>query len=82
MTNTKLQHLEDLDFEWNPNDLIWNQRFEELKKYREKHDGNFPKQRESKLGLWVHNQRCGKSHRAGHTKERKAKLRKLGSFHY
>ena len=82
MTNTKLQHLEDLDFEWNPNDATWNQRFAELKKYREDNDGNFPKMRESKLGMWTHHQRNSNKTRAGHTEERKAKLRKLGSFHY
>ena len=81
MTNTKLQHLEDLEFVWHRDDAVWNQRFEELKKYRED-NGNFPKLNGSKLGRWVHHQRNSKHHRAGHTEERKAKLRKLGSFHY
>ena len=82
MTNTKLQHLEDLNFVWHRDNAAWNQRFEELKKYREDNDGNFPKSRGSKLGKWVNHQRDNKTTRAAHTEERKAKLRKLGSFHY
>ena len=81
MTNTKLQHLEDLEFVWHRDDAVWNQRFEELEKYFDE-NGNFPKLNGSKLGNWVHHQRSRKTVRAGHTEERKAKLRKLGSFHY
>ena len=82
MSNTKLQHLEDLDFVWHRHEAAWNQRYAELEKYKEEHDGNFPLLNGSKLGNWVSMQRSSKNHRAAHTEERKAKLRKLGSFGY
>ena len=82
MTNTKLQHLEDLDFEWNPNDAIWNQRFAELEKYFDENGNCNVPRKIPKLGVWTHMQRNKKCVRAAHTEERKSKLRKLGSFSY
>ena len=82
MTETKLQHLEDLDFEWNTKDAGWNQRFAELEKYFHENGNCSVSRKIPKLGRWVDHQRNSKHHRAGHTEERKAKLRKLGSFGY
>ena len=82
MTNTKLQHLEDLDFVWHRDDAVWNQRFEELKKYFDENGNCNVPRKTPKLGSWVHMQRNKKHIRAAHTEERKSKLRKLGSFHY
>ena len=82
MTNTKLQHLEDLDLKWNPHDATWNQRFAELEKYFDENGNCNVSRKVPKLGKWVDNQRNNKNLRAAHTEERKAKLRRLGSFHY
>ena len=86
MTREKIEHLEDLGFQWSvkeDNDIVWNLRFEELKKYAKEHDGQLPSQHESKLGIWVINQKNHAHTRAAHTAERKAKLRSISSgFHY
>ena len=89
MTREKIEHLEDLGFQWvstakkEKEDAIWNQRFEELKKYAEEHNGQLPGQRGSKLGLWWSNQKHEPATRVAHTAERKAKLRSISSvFHY
>ena len=86
MTIEKIQHLEDLGFQWSvkeDNNVVWNQQFEELKKYAEEHNGQLPSQRESKLGSWVKKQLAHSKTRALHTAERKAKLRSISSsFRY
>ena len=80
MTIEKIQHLEDLDFVWHRDNAIWNQRFEELQKYAEEHNGQLPRQGESKLGIWIYNQKCSPKARVAHSAERKAKLRSISSF--
>ena len=86
MTIEKIQHLEDLGFQWSvkeDHDIVWNQRFEELKEYAEEHNGQLSGQRGSKLGRWVHSQKNHPHARVAHTAERKAKLRSISSvFHY
>lgn len=86
MTREKIEHLEDLGFQWSvkeDHDIVWNQRFEELKEYAEEHNGQLPGQRGSKLGRWVHSQKNHPHARVAHTAERKAKLRSISSvFHY
>ena len=89
MTREKIEHLEDLGFQWvstakkEKEDAIWNQRFEELKKYAEEHDGQLPSRHEPKLGRWVDSQKHHPHARTAHTAERKAKLRSISSgFHY
>ena len=82
MTREKIEHLEDLGFQWvstakkEKEDAIWNQRFEELKKYTKEH-GQLPKRHIPKLGRWVDNQKNERKTRAAHTAERKAKLRSI-----
>ena len=86
MTHEKIEHLEDLGFQWSvqeDHDVVWNRRFEELKKYAEEHNGQLPGQGKSKLGRWVHCQKHNPITRAAHTAERKAKLRSISPFfHY
>ena len=86
MTREKIEHLEDLGFKWSvkeDNDVVWNRRFEELKKYAGEHNGQLPRIQESKLGKWASHQRSNPEMRAAHTAERKAKLRSISSsFHY
>jgi len=83
MTHEKIEHLEDLGFQWSvqeDHDVVWNRRFEELKKYAEEHNGQLPSQLESNLGGWVRNQKHEPKTRAAHTAERKAKLRSISSI--
>ncbi|OEU11360.1 hypothetical protein FRACYDRAFT_143813, partial [Fragilariopsis cylindrus CCMP1102] len=57
MTDEKLQHLSDMGFEWNVrkerDDAVWNQRFEELKKFRDEHGHCRVPQGSGKFGTWV-----------------------------
>ena len=87
MTNEKLQHLSDMDFQWSVmkerNNATWDQRFEELKKFRDEHGHcRVPRvpSRSGKLGKWVDHQRYNKSIRAARSEERIAKLEAIGFF--
>ena len=83
MTIEKIQHLEDLGFQWSvkeDHNVVWNQQFEELKKYAEDNNGQLPSQRKSKLGRWVHHQKHSPITRPAHTAERKAKLRSISPY--
>ena len=54
MTSEKIEHLEDMGFQWSVrnNDDFWNQRYEELKKFKEEHGGHcrVPRKSSGKLG--------------------------------
>ena len=85
MTKEKLQHLEELGFEGNTKNTIWNQRwcFEELETILGEYNGDFPIVARSKHGTWVNRQqRNCPTARTAHTKERKAKLQRLGFVPY
>ena len=55
MTKEKLQHLEELGFEENTKNTIWNPRFEKSETILDEHNGDFPIAR-SKLSAWVNRQ--------------------------
>jgi len=68
MTEERILELEDVGFVWKVgtadnarNDELWNQRFEELKEYKEKHGNcNVPRGysvNNKQLGYWVNDQR-------------------------
>ena len=60
MTDQKIEHLEDMGFQWSVrnNDDFWNQRYEELKKFKEEHGHcSVPRKSSGKLGSWVQNMR-------------------------
>ena len=82
MNDEKLQHLYDMDFQWSVlkecNSAIWDQRFEELKKFQEEH-GHCRVPRKGKLLWWAMEQRKSKV-RARSSKERIAKLEAIGFF--
>ena len=89
MTDEKLQHLSDMDFHWNGNASnvrkehnsdVWNQRYEELKKFQEEHGHCRVPHLKGKFGCWVHNQRCSKKVRIARTEEKTAKLEAIGFF--
>ena len=58
MTDEKLQHLSDMGFEWSVLkerfEAVWNQRFDELREFQDKHGHcRVPQRSSGKLGLWV-----------------------------
>ena len=60
MTKERIQALEDIGFSWDAQEDIWQQRFNELKEYRERYgDCNVPSQwsENPQLGRWVSTQR-------------------------
>ena len=80
MTDEKLQHLSDMGFEWSVkkerDDAIWNQRFEELREFKDEH-GHCRVPRKGKFGSWVNMQR---NRRAFTSKEKIMKLEEIGLF--
>lgn len=57
LTEERRRLLEGIGFLWSPNELIWNERFEELKAYK-KRTGHFNvPQKGNTLGKWVNDQR-------------------------
>ena len=56
----RIKRLEDIGFEWEPNELLWEEKFEELKEYKKKHENcnvpaHYPKNKQ--LANWVQSQR-------------------------
>ena len=84
MTDEKLQHLADMDFQWSVkkerNTAVWNQRYEELKIFKEEHGHCRVPRKIPKLGKWVDHQRSNKQTRASNSKERIARLEAIGLF--
>ncbi|OEU17958.1 hypothetical protein FRACYDRAFT_143275, partial [Fragilariopsis cylindrus CCMP1102] len=76
MTDYKLQHLADMDFQWNRYSEVWDQRFEELRKYKDDH-GHCRLPQKGQLGIWAKEQRRS-TVRARSSKERIAKLEAIG----
>ena len=88
MNDEKLQHLSDMDFQWNGNASnvqkkhnsdVWNQRYEELKKFKEEH-GHCRVPQKGKSGMWVKHQRYTKAIRIARSEEKTAKLEAIGCF--
>ena len=87
MTDEKLQALANMDFQWNAVEGniqkvrdadTWNQRFEELKKFKEKHGHCRVPRNTPKLGVWVKKQRGVR--RASNSEERTIKLQEIGLY--
>ena len=58
MTDEKLQHLSDLDFDWGEsNNDAWNRNFESLVEFKQKHGHCRIPRSTPKLGLFVHRNR-------------------------
>jgi hypothetical protein len=81
MTDEKLQHLANTDFQWSvQNNELWDQRFEELRKYKDENGHcRIPRQSSGKLGIWVKEQRS-KRRSASRSKVRTARLDEIGFF--
>jgi hypothetical protein len=84
MTDVKLQHLSDMDFQWSvkkeQNDATWDQRLKELKQYKDEHGHcRVPQRRSGKLGKWVKMQRKSKVS-ALRSRERTASFDEIGFF--
>jgi hypothetical protein len=82
MTDEKLQHLSDMDFQWSVlkerNGALWNQRYEELRKFKDEH-GHCRVPRRSGIGEWVNHQKR-KKNRDARSEERTGKLEAVGFF--
>ena len=83
MTDEKLQHLEDMGFEWSVmkerNDAVWNQRFEELREFREDQGHcRVPPKSSKKLNQWVNDMRS--TARRPKCNEKMEKLKAVGLF--
>ncbi|OEU06604.1 hypothetical protein FRACYDRAFT_254152 [Fragilariopsis cylindrus CCMP1102] len=83
MNDEKLQHLSDMDFHWSVRkereSAVWDQRYEELKKFQEEHGHCRVSQRSGRLGIWVMEQRS-KRIRSRNNKGRLEKLEEIGFF--
>ena len=60
-------------------DAVWNQRFEELKKFKEEHGHCRVPQKTPKLGNWAKEQRSARR-RASNSEKRFNKLREIGLY--
>ena len=85
MTNEKLQHLSDMGFEWSVkkerDDAMWNQRFEELREFKDEHGHCRVTLKLSRmLGKWLDKHRNNKKIIAGRTEVRAVKLEAIGFF--
>ena len=84
MTNEKLQHLSGMGFEWSVKkereDAMWNQRFEELREFKDEHGHCRVPQGSGKLSIWVHTQKYKKNVIAARTEEKAVKLEAIGLF--
>ena len=83
MTHEKIEHLEDMGFQWSVKkeceDTMWNQRYEELLYFKEKHGHcRVPQRTSGKLGLWVRSMRS--TARRPKCKEKMEKLKAVGLF--
>ena len=85
LTDQKIEHLEDMGFQWSVKkereDAMWNQRFEELREFKEEHGHcRVTRKLSRKLGNWVENQRHNKRVIAGRTEVKAVKLQAMGFF--
>ena len=84
MTDEKLQHLSDMGFEWSVKkerqDAMWNQRFEELREFKEEHGHCRVPKSSGKLGTWVRHMRSAAQRPK--CNEKIEKLKAVGLFDY
>jgi predicted ATP-binding protein involved in virulence len=82
MTDEKLQHLSNMDFQWSVRkeheDAMWNQRYGELTKFKDEHGHCRVAKQSGKLGVWEMNMRS--TAQRPKSKERIAKLDAIGLF--
>ena len=78
MTDDKLQHLADMDFQWNRYIDVWDRRLEELKKFKDDH-GHCRLPQKGQLGNWAKEQRRS-TVRASRSKVRTARLNQIGFY--
>ena len=78
MTDEKLQHLANMDFQWSVQNELWDQRFEELRKYKDEH-GHCRLPQKGQLGNWAKEQRRS-TVRASRSKVRTARLNQIGFY--
>jgi len=74
----KLKSLNSIGFDWDPIETSWNQMFEQLKAFKKKHghcDVPDRWKENSKLGIWVGNQRMKKDHLSS---EKRSRLDSIG----
>ena len=60
LSKQQIEKLESIGFPWAPCDDNWNQRYEELKKFRNEHGHTYVSQKckeQPELGVWVRHQR-------------------------
>ena len=77
ISQDRIDRLEEIGFVWDPRDADWNEKYEELKKFREDNGHcNVPPKFNQKLRSWVDKQRdCYRNGRNGKMRsDRKAKL--------
>jgi len=74
----KVRLLADINFPWSALGERWNEKFEELQKFKEKHGHCRVPIHSGKLGQWVENQRRSIKH--SNIEDRIAKLHAIGLF--
>ena len=74
LSNERVQQLDNLGFNWGRTSQSWDERLDDLKKYKAEHGHCNVPQGHGKLGIWVHNQRL-RRHQL--SKERLNKLEEL-----
>jgi hypothetical protein len=79
-TEKRQKRLEALGVQWGPHEATWEERYTELVAYRQTHGHcNVPAREESRLGMWLSNQRTAyKKGSSNLTPERLKRLEELG----
>ena len=74
LNRDKIKQLDDLGFDWHPIRSAWEQRFQELKAFVEKHGHCRVPDKSDSLGIWVANVRHNKHrHSQARAQQRKAR---------
>ncbi|GFH61945.1 hypothetical protein CTEN210_18421 [Chaetoceros tenuissimus] len=83
MTEERIEKLKNIGFVWNTLKDTWNERFEELKQFKDQYGHCTVPQRNKALGIWVNNQRTqyklmSNGSKSQMTEERLEKLEDIG----
>ena len=83
MTDEKVRHLADIDFQWSVKkereEAFWNERYEELVIFKKKHGHCKVPYSLGKLGIFVKDKRTARR-RTSMSKEKFNKLKDIGLF--
>jgi len=77
----RVRRLEELDFDWDPNNTHWEKCYRQLVEFKKEHGNTNVPQRSGKyreLGTWVRNQRAAKRYKRPIMEERAKRLDEIG----